>query len=97
MGQVVKFFGWLLLGIGGTLAVFSHVTIGFVYGWDHLVAQVQNEPLGTALTVLAFVPGGVVYGLGVLLEKWSLRSDEKWAAQQAAAQAKAETKDQAES
>jgi len=98
MGQVVKFFGWLLLGIGGTLAVFSHLTIGFVYGWDKLVQMVTSDPTGTALVVLAFVPGGLLYGLGVLIEKMGKRSDEKWAAKQAAAKRAAPSADtQAES
>ncbi|HEY9080871.1 hypothetical protein [Magnetovibrio sp.] len=88
MGQVVKFFGWLLIGIGGTLAVFSHLTMGFVYGWDKLAQQVTSDPTGTALSVLALVPGALLYGFGVFLEKWSIRSDAKWAAKQAAAKAK---------
>jgi len=87
MGQVVKFFGWLVMGIGATLAVFSHLTMGFVYGWDKLAQQISNDPTGTALSVLALVPGGLLYGFGVLLEKWAIRSDEKWAEQQAQAQA----------
>ena len=91
MGQVVKFFGWLVMGIGGTLAVFSHLTMGFVYGWDKLAQKISNDPTGTALSVLALVPGGLLYGFGVLLEKWAIRSDAKWAAKQAAAQTASET------
>jgi len=91
MGQVVKFFGWLVMGIGATLAVFSHLTMGFVYGWDKLALQISNDPAGTALSVLALVPGGLLYGFGVLLEKWAIRSDEKWAEQQAQAQEAAKT------
>jgi len=87
MGQVVKFFGWLVMGIGATLAVFSHLTIGFVYGWDKLVQGVAVDPAGTALTIFALAPGGLLYGFGVLLEKWAKSSDEKWAAKQAAAKA----------
>jgi len=85
MGQVVKFFGWLVLGIGGTLAVVSHLTMGFVYGWGKLGQQFSNDPTGTALSVLALVPGALLYGFGVLLEKWAIRSDQKWAEKQAQA------------
>jgi len=96
MGQVVKFFGWLVLGIGGTLAVFSHLTMGFVYGWDKLAHQVSSDPTGTALSVLALVPGALLYGFGVLLEKWAARSDAKWAAKQAeAAEAAKASKEEA--
>ena len=82
MGQVVKFLGWLVLGIGGTLVVFSHLSMGMVYGWDKLAQQVASDPTGTVLSVVAVVPGGLIYGLGVLIEKMSKRSDEKWAARQ---------------
>jgi len=83
MPQVVKFFGWLLMAVGATLAVFSHLTMGFVYGWDKLLIQVTSDPTGTALSVLALVPGALLYGLGVLMDKWARRSDAKWATQQA--------------
>ena len=87
MSQVVKFFGWLVMAIGATLAVFSYITIGFVYGLNHLTTLVSSAPLETALSVLAVVPGMVLYGFGVLLVKWSRRSDQKWQARKAAAQA----------
>jgi len=88
MGQVVKFFGMLVLGIGFTLVVFSHLSMGMVYGWDKLAQQIANDPVGTALSIVAFVPGTLLYGLGILIEKLGKRSDEKWAAKQAAARAK---------
>lgn len=91
MGQVVKFFGMLVLGIGFTLVVFSHLSMGMVYGWDKLAQQVANDPVGTALSIVAFVPGALLYGLGVLIEKLGKRSDAKWAEEQAAAQATAQT------
>jgi len=90
MGQVVKFLGLLVLGIGFTLVVFSHLSMGMVYGWGKLAQQIANDPVGTALSILAFVPGAILYGLGVLIEKLSRRSDEKWAAKQAAALATAQ-------
>lgn len=84
MGEIVKFFGWLVLGIGATLAVFSHLTMGFVYGWDKLATQITTDPTGTALAVLALVPGALLYGLGVLLDKWGRYSDRKWEEKKAA-------------
>lgn len=83
MGQVVKFFGLLVLGIGGTLLVFSHLSMGMVYGWGKLADQLTSDPIGDLLLLGAFVPGGILYGLGVLVEKIGKRSDEKWAAQMA--------------
>lgn len=100
MGQVVKFLGLLLLAIGGTLVIFSHLSMGMVYGWDKLAEQVASDPIGTMLSIVAFVPGAVMYGLGVLVEKAGKRSDEKWAAQNAqkdAENASKEHSDQAES
>lgn len=100
MGQVVKFLGLLLLGIGGTLVIFSHLSMGMVYGWDKLAEQVASDPTGTMLSIVAFVPGGILYGLGVLVEKIGKRSDEKWAAlkaQKDAENAVPEHGDQAES
>lgn len=81
MGQVVKFLGLLLLGIGGTLLVFSHLSMGMVYGWGKLAEQLTSDPVANLLLLGAFVPGGLMYGLGVLVTKIGKRSDEKWAAQ----------------
>lgn len=89
MGQVVKFFGWLILAVGGTLVVFGHLMQGFVYGWDRLWWQLTSDPLTTALYLLAFAPGALLYGFGVLIEYLGRRSDEKWEAKKAAAQAAA--------
>lgn len=86
MGQVVKFFGWLLLAVGGTLVVFGHLAQGYVYGWDNLWKQLTADPLATALYLLAFAPGGLLYGFGVLVDYWGRKSDEKWAAKQAQTQ-----------
>ncbi|OEJ64676.1 hypothetical protein [Magnetovibrio blakemorei] len=100
MGQVVRFLGLLLLGIGGTLVIFSHLSMGMVYGWDKLAEQVASDPTGTMLSIVAFVPGGIVYGLGILVEKIGKRSDEKWAAlnaQRDVENSASESSDQAES
>jgi len=84
MAQVIKFFGWLLLGIAGTLIVFGHLAQGFVYGWKYLATQLTNDPATSALSLLAFVPGLLLYGCGVLLDIWGRRSDAKWTAHEAA-------------
>ena len=86
MGQVVKFFGWLVIGVGGTLLVFGHLVQGYLYGWANLWAQLVEDPLTTALFLLAFLPGAVLFGLGALIETLGRRSDAKWAAKQAEAE-----------
>ena len=83
MGQVITFFGWLLVGVGGTLLVFGHLMQGYLYGWANLWRQLTEEPLTTALFFLAFVPGGVLLALGALVKRMGRRADEKWAAKQA--------------
>lgn len=83
MGQVITFFGWLLIGVGGTLLVFGHLMQGYLYGWANLWRQLTEEPLTTALFLLAFVPGGLLLAMGALVKVIGRRADEKWAARQA--------------
>ena len=85
MGQVVKFFGWLVLGVGIALVVFGHISIMFVHGWGYLVKQVTSAPLESALWLLALVPGALLYQFGRLIDYLGRKSDEKWEAQQRAA------------
>ncbi len=83
MGQVITFFGWLLIGVGGTLLAFGHLMQGYLYGWANLWRQFTEEPLTTALFLLAFVPGGLLLAMGALVKVLGRRADEKWAARQA--------------
>ena len=85
MGQGVKFFGWLILGVGVCLVVFGHISIIFVHGWEYLFKRVSAAPWETALWLLALVPGVLLYNFGRLIEYLGRKSDEKWEAQQKAA------------
>ncbi|MEG3617320.1 hypothetical protein V5T82_02525 [Magnetovibrio sp. PR-2] len=85
MGQVVKFFGWILLGVGTALVVFGHISIIFVHGWGYLVKQVSSAPGETALWLVALVPGVLLYNLGRLIDYLGRKSDEKWEAKKRAA------------
>ncbi|MCW8915543.1 MAG: hypothetical protein OQK24_06780 [Magnetovibrio sp.] len=84
MGQVVKFFGYLILAVGTALIVFGHISIVLVHGWGYLVKQISSSPQATALWAVALVPGALVYGLGVLIERLGQRAEVKCEAGQSA-------------
>lgn len=75
MTQVIIFFGWLMIGIAGTLVIFGHASIAFVYGVDHLMEGLfPPEGLSSLIYAsVAFVPGAVVLGIGKLMQKYDQR------------------------
>ncbi len=91
MGQVVKFFGYLIMAVGTALVVFGHISIIFVHGWDYLVKQISASPWETLMWILVLVPGALVYGLGALIDHLGRRADAKGEAEQAGASDQAES------
>lgn len=74
MAQILKFFGWLLVGVGVTLFVFGHLSMLFVYNWHYvLLALFPDDGSISSLLIfpLAVAPGGIMYGLGMLMEKFT--------------------------
>lgn len=79
MAQILKFFGWLLVGVGVTLFVFGHLSMLFVYNWSYVFhALFPNDGSISSLLIfpLAVAPGGIMYGLGMLLEKFGSNEDD---------------------
>lgn len=85
MTQVITFFGWLVIGICFTVVVFGHVSIAFVYGFDHLmVDMLPSEGMSSLVFfALAPLPGGALLGIGKLMK----RHDERVALREAAEEA----------
>lgn len=77
MTQVIKFFGWLLVGVGLTLFVFGHLSMVFVYGWAYVGEAIF--PSDDALSSLwafpvALAPGGLLLGMGFLMQRFDERA-----------------------
>ena len=87
MGQVVKFFGWMGIGIAVTMIVFGHLVMVLVYNLDYLLETVwPSDPQSVSsiwFSLASFVPGGVLWLLGHGLQKFQQRSEAKEAAQTA--------------
>lgn len=85
MGQVVKFFGWMAIGIAVTLIVFGHLVMVLVYNLDYLKETVwPSDPQGISsiwFSLAAFVPGGLLWLLGHGLQTFQQRTEAKQAAQ----------------
>lgn len=73
MSQVIIFFGYLIIGVAGTLVVFGHVSIIFVYGWDTLQENLfPSDPdsySSLILSSLSFIPGALMLGFGKFMKK----------------------------
>ncbi|MFC1673863.1 hypothetical protein ACFL12_06910 [Pseudomonadota bacterium] len=80
MGKVVTFLGWLLLSIAGTLYIFSHISMLFVYNIDYLLDTLwPSDPEAVSslwFGLLVLVPGTLMLGFGKLLEKYASPEDE---------------------
>lgn len=77
MTQVIKFFGWLLVGVGLTLFIFGHLSMVFVYGWAYVGEAIF--PSDDALSSLwafpvALAPGGLLLGMGFLMQRFDERA-----------------------
>ena len=68
MGQVIKFFGLMGIGMAVTLIVFGHIVMVMVYNMDYLKETVwPSDPQSISsiwLSLAAFVPGGILWLLG---------------------------------
>lgn len=88
MGQVVKFFGWMMIGMAVTLVIFGHIVMVLVYDMTYLMETVwPSDPKGVSsfwFSLAAFVPGTLIWSLGFVLEKLGLREEAKIAAKAAA-------------
>lgn len=75
MGQVVKFLGWLLLAIAGTLYIFSHISMLFVYDINYLIdILIPSDPEAISslwFGLVSLVPGVLMLGFGKLLDKYA--------------------------
>jgi len=69
MAQIIKFFGWLLMAIGGTFAFVANVAQGVFNGWDSYWAQVEADPVGMAVMAVFLLPGAIVLSIGILTGK----------------------------
>lgn len=87
MGQVVKFFGWMAIGIAVTVVIFGHIVMVLVYNVEYLIETVwPSDPADVSsiwFSLASFVPGGLLWSLGAGLEKWRQREDAKLAAENA--------------
>jgi len=83
MTQVIIFFGWLVIGIAVTLVVFGHISIAFVYDFDTLLENLFPEEGLSSLVVsaLTLIPGGVLLGIGKLMQKFDERTEAREAAE----------------
>lgn len=77
MTQVIKFFGWLLIGVGLTLFIFGHLSMVFVYGWAYVGEAIF--PSDDALSSLwafpvALAPGSLLLGMGFLMQRFDQRA-----------------------
>lgn len=96
MGQILKFFGWLIIAIALTLVIFGHVTMVLIYDMAYLIETLfpsDPESISSIWIIMASVlPGGSMWWLGHGLQKLEAKAEAK-----EAAEAEIEAADQAES
>ena len=87
MGQVVKFFGLMGIGIAVTLIIFGHIVMVLVYDMNYFKETVwpsDSESISSIwFSLAAFIPGALLWSLGLGLEKLGLREEAKFAAEAA--------------
>jgi len=87
MGQVVKFFGLMAVGIAVTLIIFGHIVMVLVYDVNYFMETVwPSDPDGISsiwFSLAAFIPGALLWSLGFGLEKLGQREEAKIAAEAA--------------
>lgn len=104
MGQIVKFFAWLIAGIALTLVIFGHLTMVLIYDFDYLLETLfpsDSESVSSIWIILgSSLPGGLMWLLGHGMQKLEKKAEAKEAAElaaEAAAATEATVADQAES
>ena len=87
MGQILKFFGWLVVGIAMTLVIFGHLTMILIYDmayfWETLFPS-DGESISSIWVILGSVlPGGSMWLLGHGMQKLEAKAEAKEAAEHA--------------
>ena len=74
MQQVVKFFGWIALGVAVTLFIFGHISMWFVHDFNFMVETIfPNDPETISSIwygLFALIPGILLFALSWLIGKY---------------------------
>ena len=96
MGQILKFFGWLILSIAMTLVIFGHVTMVLIYDMAYLMETLfpsDPESISSIWIIMgSALPAALMWLLGHGMQKLEAKAEAK-----EAAEAAIEAADQAES
>jgi len=80
MGQILKFFGWLVLTIALTLVIFGHIMMVIIYSTDYLMDTLfpsNPDDLSSIWVIMGSVlPGATLWLLGAALQKFGTPEDE---------------------
>ncbi|PCI37025.1 MAG: hypothetical protein COB46_14055 [Rhodospirillaceae bacterium] len=94
MGQIIKFFGWLILGIAMTLVIFGHLTMILIYDMAYLMETLfpsDPESISSIWIIMgSALPAAGMWLLGHGMQKLEAKAEAKEAAEIAAEAAAAD-------
>lgn len=72
MSQIIKFFSWILWGIAATVLGVGMLSVAILEGTQPF-ASIFADPLSIFLMFAAFIPGAVLYMIGIWVGKLSVK------------------------
>lgn len=70
MSQIIKFFAWIVWGIAATVICVGMLSVALLEGTQP-IASIFTDPLSIAAIFIAFIPGGLLYLIGIGVGKIS--------------------------
>ena len=67
MAQILRFFAWIAWGVVTTV-IFVGVVANLVFEGPQSLSGVTSDPTSIIIVLVAYLPGGVFYLMGYLVE-----------------------------
>ncbi len=74
MAQILRFFGWIAWGVVTTIIIIGALTAILFEGASSL-GDAFNDPATTVILLVAYIPGGILYLLGSVVDWIKARED----------------------